>query len=500
MSYVYYGDTPALIKNVDATNGALQAIAPSYTELAENGTLRISESMDPAFVDAMHSRNMKVIPYLGNEWNRDIAEKALQNRNTLSTQITAAIKKYNWDGINVDLENISSSSKTALVDFVKLLRTKLPADKEVSIAVPANPDGLEDAYNLKALAAACDYIMLMAYDEHYPGDPKAGPVAGLPFVESSIQYALTQIPSSQLVLGIPFYGRLWNGQTSYDGAGVTNELASRLAAKYGGTEYYDKKEQSVHSEFTIKATDPRTKVFGQSLPNGKYTLWYENERSLKAKLELVQKYKLKGTGSWSLNQATSDTWSYYDSWSNGYYYIDLQNHWSQQEATEMINKGWMIGVSPTLFAPELPLTRAQAATIMARALADSNKMVKVPINPASTGYSDVLENYWAYSDILSMTNLGVVSGIGNQLFAPDSPITREEISSLISRLLNLQPKSRSVIPFSDVSTSRWSFSAIAALAENQILLGYEDGSFHPEEQISRAQMAVILSRIQDQLK
>ena len=125
---------------------------------------------------------------------------------------------------------------------------------------------------------------------------RKGSRGGLPFVEKSIQYALTQIPSSKLVLGIPFYGRLWNGQTAYDGAGVTNQLASTLAAKYGGTEIYDAKEQSVRSEFTIDANDPRTKVFGQHLPNGSYTLWYENERRLKAKLELVQKYKLKGTG------------------------------------------------------------------------------------------------------------------------------------------------------------------------------------------------------------
>ena len=107
MSYVYYGDTPELIQNVDATKGALQAISPSYIELAEDGSLQISPTMDPAFVDAMHGRNMKVIPYLGNEWNRDLAEKALQNREILSTQIAAAIKKYNWDGINVDIENIT---------------------------------------------------------------------------------------------------------------------------------------------------------------------------------------------------------------------------------------------------------------------------------------------------------------------------------------------------------------------------------------------------------
>jgi len=503
MTYVYYGKTPELIRNVDATNGALQAISPGYLELTSDGSLSISDTLDVAFIKAMHDRGIKVVPYLGNEWDRTIAEKALKNREALSTAIANAIEKYQLDGINVDLENITESSRDALIDFVKLLRTKLPAVKEISIAVPANPNGLtsglEGAYNLKALAATSDYIMLMAYDEHYPGDSEAGPVASLPFVEKSTQYALTQIPSNQLVLGIPFYGRLWNGQTAYNGVGVSNVLASTLAAKYGGTEVYDEKAQSIHSEFTIHANDPRTNVLGQSLPNGSYTLWYENERSIKAKLALVQKYNLKGTGSWSFNQATADTWSYYDSWSNGHYFADMQKHWSEQEVTEIANKGWMVGVSTTQFAPDLPLTRAQAATIMARVLANTNLVSKIQSTTVAASFNDVPAEYWANADITSMAKLGIIIGKNNQYFAPDVAMTREEMSVMLSRVLKLQANITATTPFSDVAVNRWSYSAIAALTESHILFGYKDGLFHPEERISRAQMATILFRIQDQL-
>jgi hypothetical protein len=339
----------------------------------------------------------------------------------------------------------------------------------------------------------------MSYDEHYPGDPSPGPVASLPFVEKSIQYALTQIPSSQLVLGIPFYGRFWNGQAAYNGAGIPNDLAFTLAAKYGGTETYDVSMQSMRSEFTIRANNPRTMVFGQTLPDGNYTLWYENESSIKTKLELVQKYQLKGTGSWSLNQASADTWSYYNIWANGHYYADLQNHWSQHEITDIANKGWMVGISPTQFAPDQPLTRAQASVIMARALANNPTFIKTQTDITLINFNDVPKDYWAFTAINSMANSGVLTGIGNQLFAPDSPMSREEISVLLSRILKLQVSKTILSPFSDIDPTRWSYPAIAALTDNQILFGYEGGFFHPEEHISRAQMAALLFRIQGKL-
>ena len=68
---------------------------------------------------------------------------------------------------------------------------------------------------------------------------------------------------------------------------------------------------------------------GNKLEPGDYTVWFENEQSLKEKLKLVGKYNLKGTGSWSLNQETDDTWDYYSLWADGFYFTDMQKHWAQ---------------------------------------------------------------------------------------------------------------------------------------------------------------------------
>lgn len=122
-------------------------------------------------------------------------------------------------------------------DLVKIIREKLSSDKEVSVAVAANPTGTTQGwtglYDYKALAAVSDYLMVMAYDESYPGDPTPGPVASLPFVEKSIQYAISQASADKIVLGIPFYGRYWNQNTADNGAGVSAQTLSKLTQKYG---------------------------------------------------------------------------------------------------------------------------------------------------------------------------------------------------------------------------------------------------------------------------
>lgn len=68
--------------------------------------------------------------------------------------------------------------------------------------------GWHGSYDYSALSKYADYLMIMAYDEHYQGSP-AGPVAGMEFVEESIKYALKHVPKEKIVLGVPFFGRVW---------------------------------------------------------------------------------------------------------------------------------------------------------------------------------------------------------------------------------------------------------------------------------------------------
>ncbi|MUK87571.1 SH3 domain-containing protein [Ornithinibacillus sp. L9] len=312
MSYIYFGSTDTFIRNVDKTNGSLNVVSPSYFDLNSDGTLKLTYQLDSKFINEMHNRGIKVVPFLSNHWNRTIGRVALQNREQLSTQIADSIKQYNLDGVNVDIENVTEVDKDAYTDFVRLLREKIPLDKEVSVAVAANPNnwtkGWHGSYDYVKLAKYADYLMVMAYDESYEWGP-VGPVASFPWVEKTVQAILKHAPPEKIVLGVPFFGRYWVDGQPHGGIGISNNRIDEIVTRYNGTVTMDQISQSAVAKFTIKESDPKTVVGNRTLAPGNYTIWYENATSLKYKVGLIHKYNLKGMGSWSLGQEQAGIWS-----------------------------------------------------------------------------------------------------------------------------------------------------------------------------------------------
>ncbi|MGG0719707.1 peptidoglycan-binding protein [Robertmurraya massiliosenegalensis] len=318
MSYLYFGNTQSYISQVDKTEGNLSLVSPSYFDINADGSLKVTSQFDPNFVTEMHKRGIKVVPFLSNHWDRTVGRVALANREVLSTQIADFIIKNNLDGVQVDIENVTDVDRENFTELVKLLREKLPEGKEVSVAVAANPNGWtkgwHGSYDYKELAKYSNYLMVMAYDESYSGSPE-GPVASYGWVERSIQYALNQgVSAEKVVLGIPFYGRYWKEGEAIGGTGISNRRVDDLLEKYGGTVTFDDKSKSPKATITIKPGDPTTTIAGQTLIAGTYHIWYEDHESIKAKLELVHKYNIKGTGSWSLGQENTSIWQSYKSW------------------------------------------------------------------------------------------------------------------------------------------------------------------------------------------
>lgn len=486
MSYLFFGTYGQQLEYISLTQGSLGVISPSYFNLDKNGALE-NVTISSDFVESVHQRGMKVVPFLSNHWDRKSGVAALENRHELAEQLYQIIMKYNLDGINVDIENVSEKYRDAYTDLVKLLREKLPSDREVSVAVAANPEGWNlgwhGSYDYGALGEIADHLFIMAYDEHYQGG-EAGPVASLSFAERSLKYALERVPAEKIVLGLPFFGRIWSEDGEVSGLGLSCQRAEDVIQRYHAHVTYDTTSRSPKAEFVLTEADSLV-LNGQKLKPGRYVIWYENSNSLKEKLALVDKYQLKGAGSWALGQETADVWDYFSLWLNGKYFEDIAGHFASDAILSAAGKGYMIGVSHTAFAPEEAMTRAQAASICARML---------KLDPAKSSYSDT-KGHWAEQQIGAMEQAGLLFGYEDGRFCPDAEMTREEVASLLYRVIGVEYGGETS-DFPDVHPERWSYEEITALAGKNILTGFPDGTFRPEAFLTRGEMALLIQQIE----
>lgn len=486
MSYVFFGTNNQQLEYISVSQGSLGVISPSYFNLDANGQLE-KVTISASYVESVHQQGMKVVPFLSNHWDRASGVAALENREALADELVKLIMANHLDGINVDIENVSEKYRDAYTDLVRLLREKLPADREVSVAVAANPNGWDlgwhGSYDYTALGEIADHLFIMAYDEHYLGG-EPGPVASLSFVERSIQYALERVPSEKIVLGIPFFGRLWSQNGEVSGLGVSCQRAESIIARYGANVTYDRASRSPKAEFTLTAADQLV-INGQTMEPGNYVMWYENSNSLKEKLALVDKYDLKGAGSWSLGQETADVWDYFSLWLNGKYFEDIAGHFASDAILSAAEKGYMVGVNHTSFAPEEAMTRAQAASVCARMLSLSDE---------DSPYSDT-SGHWAEGQIGAMAKAGFLFGYSDGTFQPDAEITREELAALLFRVIGAEYAGE-VSSFPDVQPERWSYEEITSLAAKNILTGYPDGTFRPEDYLTRGEMAFLMNQVE----
>ena len=497
MSYISFINKDQYNYYIDRTHNSLNVVTPNYFSLNSDGTLKINTAfIDPSFINEMHNEGVRVVPFIQNAWGDGTA---LTNRDALSQQIANAIATYNLDGVNVDLEGLNETHRDSYTDFMKKLRILIPKQKQVSIAVAANPynwtTGWHGSYDYKKLSDALtgpnDYLMVMAYDESWRGGPE-GPVASLSFVEDTIKYTLNkQVPAEKIVLGIPFYGRIWGNNTSFNGIGVSHHQINAIMDQYKATAKvtFDSTSQTPKLTFTMKSGDPTYRIAGKDLIPGTYTIWFDNEKSLKKKLILVQKYNLRGTGSWSLSQEDPQMWNYYNLWLNADYFKDVIDHWAQGDIYAVNVRDWMIGVSANEFSPDGTLTRAMGATLLVRAMGYEQATTTTPFP-----FKDVPSDHWAKKYIHIAKEKGLINGTSSTTFEPDEPLTREQAAQMLNNLLQYPNASLPAqSPFKDVKPSQWSYQAIINMNKNNIIDGYTDGTFQPKKNVSRAEMAKLMN-------
>ena len=116
--------------------------------------------------------------------------------------------------------------------------------------------------------------------------------------------------------------------------------------------------------------------------------------------------------------------------------------------------------------------------------------IRAEFEPAASSYRDVQESDWFYGDVLFVTDMGLMNGVAEDTFAPQASLTRAMLVTMLYRLEN-EPAAAGAA-FDDVDAGEWYAKAVAWASVNGIVSGYGDGRFAPDKPITREEMAVIL--------
>mgnify|MGYP000432342723 CR=1 FL=1 len=276
----------------------INVISPTWFSVTgAEGTISSLASAD--YVKLAHEKGLEVWGLIDN-FNKDVSTlDTLSNRTSREHLIQKLIEeaaRVGLDGINVDFETLTQEEAPHFIQFIRELSISCRKNNLV-LSIDDPVPQFTSFYNRKEQGIVADYVIIMGYDEHTDGTEKAGSVASLPFVEEGIQQTLKEVPKNKVINGVPFYTRLW----FTDNAGtVTSEImgmdqADKIVAEMGMEKYWNK---DVSQNYAELATD-----------NGLYQIWLEDEQSLDAKMQLIQKYELGGVAEWKLGFERADVWN-----------------------------------------------------------------------------------------------------------------------------------------------------------------------------------------------
>lgn len=276
----------------------INVISPTWFSVTgAEGTISSLASAD--YVKLAHEKGLEVWGLIDN-FNKDVSTlDTLSNRTSREHLIQKLIEeaaRVGLDGINVDFETLTQEEAPHFIQFIRELSISCRKNNLV-LSIDDPVPQFTSFYNRKEQGIVADYVIIMGYDEHTDGTEKAGSVASLPFVEEGIQQTLKEVPKNKVINGVPFYTRLW----FTDNAGtLTSEImgmdqADKIVAEMGMEKYWNKEVSQNYAEL---ATD-----------NGLYQIWLEDEQSLDAKMQLIQKYELGGVAEWKLGFERADVWN-----------------------------------------------------------------------------------------------------------------------------------------------------------------------------------------------
>lgn len=275
------------------------------------GEISVSTNTQQA-ANLLNSNNVKPLLVLTN-WGPDgfdpdlartiMGDPALKDRAIRNT--VQIVERYGFAGVNVDFENMYPEDRPLYTDFIRDLRDALkPRNYIISLAAPPKAADLPNApwvgtFDYRSLGELTDFIFLMTYEWGWIGGPPMA-VAPINQVRRTLDYAVTQIPRTKILQGVPFYGYNWPLPDTPENVAVPLNLIEvySLAYRFNASINFDEISQSPWFRYTDAS-------------GASHEVWFEDARSINVKYDTANEYNLRGVGWWSY---TNEPYGFPQNW------------------------------------------------------------------------------------------------------------------------------------------------------------------------------------------
>lgn len=295
------------LENVTNAN----VISPTWYKVSDvKGNL---ESMaDKDYVAYVKSLGYEIWPlvsdFISVDKERGFSEKELlstrEYRTNLITNIMNEISEYGYEGINIDFEKVKADTGEDYVQFIRELSIECRKKGVVLSVDNYIPAGHNMHYGRAAQGECVDYVIVMCYDEHYAGGETAGSTASIDFVVKGMNDTLKYVDSEKLIVGVPFYTRLWTCESEAEDAEIIESKAYSMDGCRNIAE-----ELMLDIEWSDELKQYVAK--GQS-GSYYYRIWLETVESMDARIDEIVKADVAGIAAWELRFANDEVWNIFD--------------------------------------------------------------------------------------------------------------------------------------------------------------------------------------------
>ena len=269
-------------------------LSPFWYEVTRLGEIiKYSGAEDNTILSFARTHGIRMIPLIANAFSSEQISAVLNDpiiRQNHINNIVRLLNQLNYDGIDINYENLFVRDKEVFVLFLQELKVALTTiGKQLVVTVHAKPDDFGDwsgseAHDYLGIGQAADVVRIMGYDFHwFGGEP--GSIAPADWIAKVLAYAVSTIPKNKIVLGVPTYGYDWPLGQGQQGKGITYNYAISTASRYNAP-IIENAQQGPH--FTYTANEVVHEV------------WFIDATSFATLLDLVNYYDINGIVIWYL--------------------------------------------------------------------------------------------------------------------------------------------------------------------------------------------------------